>query len=64
MYALERLVYQGEETKPKYKWTPLARSSNKRLLETVKKQMHRPDDWRVSPVGLSIRWPGAEKGCA
>ena len=64
MYELECLVYQGENKKPQYKWTPLARCSNKALLEVVLKQMHRQEDWRISPMSFSFQQAGTWKGCA
>ena len=53
MYALERLVYQGENVCPKYKWKQLAICGNRELLVAVKNQMLWPEDWRITPMAFT-----------
>ena len=54
MYALERLVFQGTETCPMYRWKQYALCGNPGLLERVRSGQRRPEDWRVIPMAASF----------
>jgi hypothetical protein len=54
MYALERLVFQGTERCPQYRWKQFAVCANEELLIKVKNGQRRPEDWRVSPLADAV----------
>lgn len=54
MYALERLVFQGTERCPQYRWKQFAVCVNEELLIKVKNGQQRPEDWRVSPLADAV----------
>ncbi len=47
MYALERIVFQGTEHCPQYRWKQFALCGSRAPLEKVKAGQQSPGDWRI-----------------
>ncbi len=54
MYALERLVFQGTECCPQYRWKQLAVCANEKLLNKIKDKQRHPEEWRISPLADAV----------
>lgn len=54
MFALERLVFQGTEACPRYRWKQYALCGSRRPLERVRAGQRRPEDWRIVPLVCSV----------
>ena len=54
MYALEHLVLLSSGECPQYQWKQLAYCANRVLLEKAKRQMRRPQSWRVVEIPRSL----------
>ena len=53
MFVLERLVFQGLQTCPQYRWVQYALCGNRSLLERVRSAQRQPEDWRVTALAAN-----------
>lgn len=47
MYVLERLVFQGTECCPQYRWIQIAVCGSCTPLDKVRSGQQQPGDWRI-----------------
>ena len=51
-FVLERLVFQGTEVCPQYRWKQYAVCACEDILKKIKETQRRPENWRVTALAF------------
>ncbi len=55
MYVLERLVFQGTDRCPQYRWKQFVVCDSRPILDKVRAGQKHPGDWRVVLLPCSLQ---------
>lgn len=53
VFALERLIFQGSERCPQYRWTQYALCAKREPLDRIAAAQKHPEEWRVTQLACT-----------